>query len=59
MLSSGIYLGKGAERPAPARGNIVEQNEITGFKMSGRCVVRAPDIQKECNTVRNNDCRDQ
>jgi hypothetical protein len=59
MLSSGIYLGKGAERPAPARGNIVEQNEITGFKMSGRCVVRAPDIQKEWNTVRNNDCRDQ
>jgi len=59
MLSSGIYLGKGAERPAPARGNTVEQNEITGFKMSRRCVALAPAIQKDWNTVRNNDCRDQ
>lgn len=59
MLSSGIYLGKGAERPAPARGNIVEQNEITGFKMSGRCVARAPGIPKESNTVRENACRDR
>src|SRR5271157_1696520 len=59
MLSSGIYLGKGAERPAPARGNTVEQIEITGFKMSRRCVALAPAIQKDWNTVRNNDCRDQ
>ena len=59
MLRSGIYLGKGAERPAPARGNIVEQNEITGFKMSGRCVARAPGIREDWNTVRGNDCRDQ
>jgi hypothetical protein len=59
MLSSGIYLGKGAERPAPARGNTDEQNEITGFKMSGRCVATAPGIQKDWNTVRNNDCRDK
>ncbi len=59
MLSSGIYLGKGAERLAPARDNTVEQNEITGFKMSGRCVARAPGIEKDWNTVRNNECRDQ
>ena len=59
MLSSGIYLGKGAARPAAARGNTVEQNEITGFKMSGRCVARAPGIQKDWNTVRDNDCRDK
>jgi hypothetical protein len=59
MLSSGIYLGKGAERPAPARGNTVEQNEITGFKMSSRCVERAPGIPAEWNTVRGNDCRDR
>ena len=31
MFRSGIYLGKGAERPAPARGNLIEDNEITGL----------------------------
>ena len=59
MLRSGIYLGKGAERPAPALGNLVEQNEITGFKMKARCVVSAPGIEAEWNTVRGNVCRDQ
>jgi hypothetical protein len=59
MLRSGIYLGKGAERPAPARGNIVEQNEITGFQMRSRCVARAPGIREEWNTVRGNECRDK
>jgi hypothetical protein len=59
MLRTGVYLGKGAERPAPARGNIVEQNEITGFKMSSRCVARAPGIPEGWNTVRDNTCRDR
>ena len=59
MLRSGIYLGKGAERPAPARGNVIEGNEITGFKMSERCVERAPGIRKEWNIVRGNECRDR
>ena len=38
MLQSGIYLGARAERPAPAHGNTIEDNEITGFKMRERCV---------------------
>jgi hypothetical protein len=59
MLRSGIYLGKGAERPAPARGNTIEGNEITGFKMQTRCIASAPGIPPEANTVRDNTCRDR
>jgi hypothetical protein len=56
MLRSGIYLGRGAERPAPAQGNTIEDNEITGFKMDARCVEFAPGIPPSWNTVRNNRC---
>ena len=59
MLRSGIYLGKGAERPAPARGNVIRGNEITGFQMNARCVATAPGIEKDWNTVRGNECRDK
>jgi hypothetical protein len=57
MLRSGIYLGQRAERPAPARGNLVEDNEITGFKMAERCIGGAPGIRPEWNTVRGNRCQ--
>lgn len=57
MLRSGIYLGRGAERPAPARGNTIEDNLITGFEMKSRCIGRAPGIDASWNSVRNNDCR--
>jgi hypothetical protein len=57
MLRTGIYLGQRAERPAPARGNLVEDNEITGFKMAERCIGSAPSIRPEWNTVRGNRCR--
>lgn len=56
MLRSGIYLGRGAERPAPASGNTIEDNEITGFKMNARCVVSAPGISLTANTIRGNRC---
>ncbi|MDR3700879.1 MAG: right-handed parallel beta-helix repeat-containing protein [Candidatus Sulfopaludibacter sp.] len=56
ILSSGIYLGRGAERPAPARGNLIEDNEIQGFQMKTRCIVNAPGISSEWNTVRGNRC---
>ena len=59
MLRSGIYLGRGAERPAPARGNLIENNEITGFKMQTRCIALAPGIAPDWNTVRGNTCRDE
>ena len=56
MLDSGIYLGRKAERAAPARGNVVENNEITGYKMKARCVGHAPGIEADWNTVRGNVC---
>jgi hypothetical protein len=58
MLRSGIYLGRGAERPALARGNVVEGNTITGFRMRERCVGLAPGVVPGANTVRNNRCSD-
>lgn len=57
MLRSGIYLGLGAARPAPARDNVIEDNEITGYKMSTRCIAEAPGIDRSWNTIRNNRCR--
>jgi hypothetical protein len=53
MLRSGIYFGKGAERPAPANGNVVEENEIAAYE---RCVESAPGISG--NVIRDNVCRD-
>jgi hypothetical protein len=58
MLRSGIYLGRGAERPAPASGNIIRNNEISGFKMNARCVTLAPGIPPDANVIRGNRCRD-
>lgn len=57
LFRSGIYLGKGAERPAPARGNLVEGNEISGYGMEAHCIGGAPTIYPEWNTIRNNRCR--
>jgi hypothetical protein len=58
MLSSGIYLGRGADRPAPARGNSVEDNQVTGYKMKSRCIGYAPGIAPEWNRPRGNRCED-
>jgi hypothetical protein len=57
MFRSGIYLGKGAERPAAARGNLVEGNEITGFGMAMRCIGGAPTIFPDWNTIGVNACK--
>ncbi len=57
MLRSGIYLGRGAERPAPAVGNTIEDNEISGFQMDTRCIAQAPGIQPGWNILRGNRCR--
>ena len=57
LFRSGIYLGKGAERPAPARGNRIEENEITGYQMDRRCIGGAPSIYPNWNTVTGNRCR--
>lgn len=58
MLRAGIYLGRGAERPAPARGNVIENNVITGFNMRARCVAAAPGIAGDANVIRGNTCAD-
>jgi len=57
MLRSGIYLGRGAERPAPAAGNVIENNEISGFEMKTRCIGVAPGVKLSANRVRDNVCR--
>lgn len=56
MLEAGIYLGRGAERPAPAHDNVIVGNEIGGYKMKARCVVSAPGVGP--NMIRGNKCRD-
>jgi len=58
MLRSGIYLGRAAERPAVARGNVVEGNEISGFRMRSRCIGIAPGVLRAENSLRANRCID-
>ncbi len=58
LLQSGIYLGKRAERPAPARDNVIEGNVITGYKMSERCLGFAPGIRRADNRIGPSECRD-
>jgi hypothetical protein len=59
ILQSGIYLGSHADRPAPARGNVIEGNIVTGWKMSKRCIAAAPTVQLSDNTISNNHCSDE
>jgi hypothetical protein len=56
LFRSGIYLGKGAERPAVSRGNLVENNEITGYEMAARCVGAAPNVLPDWNRIGKNRC---
>lgn len=58
LLRSGIYLGKGAERPDAARGNVIEDNLITGFKMKARCIGYSPKVDRKSNRVSGNICVD-
>ena len=59
ILAAGIYLGKGAERPAPSAHVVVEDNLISGYHMRTHCVEAAPSIPPAANTVRNNRCEDR
>ena len=58
LMQAGIYLGMRAERMAPARNNLVEGNEVAGHRMKERCVMAAPTVPKDANTVRGNTCTD-
>jgi hypothetical protein len=57
LLRSGIYLGRGAERPAIARGNLVEGNEVSGYKVE--CIAVAPGVSLKENTIGRNQCAEQ
>jgi hypothetical protein len=58
LLRSGIYLGAGAERPAPAHGITVEDNEISGYGMRALCIAAAPGVALAANAILRNACRD-
>jgi hypothetical protein len=58
LLRTGIYLGAGADRPDIAKGNTVENNEISGYGMSRHCIGAAPGVSLAANTVAKNECLD-
>ncbi len=59
VLRSGIYLRKGNHRPDPASGNVIENNEITGFGMSRYCIAVGPGVEEKKNRIAHNDCSDE
>ena len=58
LLQSGIYLGAGASRPEPVRGNIIRDNEISGHGMKAHCIVFGPRVVRASNTIAGNICSD-
>jgi parallel beta-helix repeat protein len=58
LLHSGIYLGRGAARPADTVNNRITGNEISGFGIKGSCVVAAPGVSLARNQVADNRCTD-
>lgn len=59
VLETGIYLGSHAEHPDPARGNLIEGNTVSGWKMKTRCIQAAPGVKLSDNTIRNNTCTNE
>jgi hypothetical protein len=58
-LHSGIYLGRRAERPAQTRGNVIRDNEISGFGMAAGCLAASPGLDLAANDVAANRCSDE
>jgi len=58
LLHSGIYLARGAARPAETAGNRIDGNEISGFALEGLCVAAAPGVSLARNRIDNNPCTD-
>jgi hypothetical protein len=54
ILHSGIYFGKGAERPAPAKGNTAVNNFIEGAKL--KCFAAAPTVALQDQKIAFNQC---
>jgi hypothetical protein len=59
VLETGIYLGSHAEHPDAARGDLIEGNTISGWKMKTRCIQGAPGVKLSDNTIRNNTCTNE
>jgi hypothetical protein len=59
VMETGIYLGSHAERPDPARENLIEGNTVSGWKMKTRCIQAAPGVKLPDNIIRNNTCTNE
>jgi hypothetical protein len=55
-LRTGIYMGRGILWREPAAGNVVEDNEISGYGMKARCIGFAPGVEAAGNIILNNRC---
>jgi hypothetical protein len=56
LLSSGIYLGRRAERPARTEANVIRGNTVTGFGMERHCIAAAPGVSLDANRIGPNRC---
>jgi len=58
LLHSGIYLGRGAARPADTVHNRIQGNQISGFAIGQTCVTAAPGVSLAANSIAGNRCLD-
>ena len=58
MLASGIYLGRGVARLEETRGNVIQDNRISGHKMAQRCIAAGPGVSLAANSTQGNQCSD-
>jgi hypothetical protein len=58
LLHSGIYLARGADRPADTVRNRIQGNEISGFAIGHTCVAAAPGVTLAANSIAGNRCLD-
>ena len=58
LLHSGIYLGRGADRPAHTVRNRIQGNVISGFAIGHTCVAAAPGVSLAANSIAGNRCLD-
>ena len=56
LLRTGIYFGRRAERAAATRGNRIDDNTISGWKMGERCFGFAPGVAKNEQRIGRNRC---
>jgi hypothetical protein len=59
LLRAGIYVGDRAERPAPAKGNTISGNHVSGYGMDRFCIALAPGVNAEQQTIEKNTCTNE